>query len=236
MNINSENTMTPLEISCYYGITKNAEVLIRNGADVNATDRYTFKNALICAAMCGNHECVDLLIKSGADVNKRAEHPRSTWGFSHAGDTALMHAAFMRDHRSVNLLIQAGADVNALNSRSESALDEATDVRCVRLLLQSGAKIYTRSMGLKRLDKPSALLLYAAGQRLNGDELETVKEISHEAQRLCLKNLCRQAIREHLLRLDPHTHLFGRVPRLALPHLITEYLLHGVSLDDNDEI
>ena len=236
VNTNSENTMTPLEIACYYGITKNAEVLIRSGADVNATDRYTFKNAIICAAMCGYHECVDLLIRSGADVNKRAERLSASWGFSYAGDTALMHAAFNRDHRSVNLLIQAGADVNALNARSECALDQATDVKCVRLLLQSGAQIYARPTGAKRLDKPSALLLYAAGQRLNSHELETVTKILHEAQGLCLKHLCRQAIREHLLRLDPHMHLFGRVPRLGLPQLISEYLLHGVSLDDIDEI
>ena len=147
-----------------------------------------------------------------------------------------MHAAFMRDHRSVNLLIQAGANVNALNSRSECALDQATDVRCVRLLLQSGAEIYARPTGRKPLDKPSVLLLYAAGQQLNGHELKIVTEILHETQRLCLKHLCREAIREHLLELDPYTHLFGRVPRLGLPRLITEYLLHGVSLDDNDEI
>ena len=235
VNINSESTMTPLEIACYCGITKNVEVLIRSGTDVNATDRYTFKNALICAAMCGHHECVDLLIKSGADVNKPAEGLSATWGFSHAGDTALMHAASMRDHRSVNLLIQAGADVNLLNARGECALDQATDVRCVRLLLQSGAKIYARPTGLKRLDSPSSLLLYAAGQRLSSHELSTVTEVLHEVQTLCLKYLCRETIRKHLLHLDPHTHLFGRVPKLRLPQLITEYLLYNVSLDDNEE-
>ena len=35
--------------------------------------------------------------------------------------------------------------------------------------------------------------------------------------RLHLKHICREAIRKHLLNLDPHTHLFGRVPRLGLP-------------------
>ena len=236
VNINSESTMTPLEVACYHGITKNAEVLIRSGTDVNATDRYTFKNALICAAMCGNHECVDLLIKSGADVNKRAEGLSATWGFSHAGDTALMHAVYMRDHRSVNLLIQAGADVNAFNARGECALDQATDVRCVRLLLQSGAKLYARPRRLKHLDNPSAILLYAAGQRLSSQEFLTVTEGLREVQTLCLKHLCREAIKQHLLHLDPQTHLFGRVPKLRLPKLMTEYLLYNVSLEDNEEI
>ena len=46
-----------------------------------------------------------------------------------------------------------------------------------------------------------------------------------------LKHLCREAIRKHLLKLDPHTHLFDRVPRLGLPSLLTEYLLYDMSLD-----
>ena len=236
VNINSHNTMTPLEVACYHGITTNAEVLIKSGTDVNVTDNYTFKNALICAAMCGNHECVDLLIKSGADVNKPAEGLSATWGVSHPGDTALMHTASMRDHRSVNLLIQAGADVNALNARGECALDQATDVKCLRLLLQSGVKIYARPTGLRCLDSPAALLLCAAGQQLNRHDLSSVTEVLHEVQKLCLKHLCREAIREHLLHLDPHTHLFGRMPKLWLPQLITEYLLYDVSLDDSEGI
>ena len=217
------------------GSSECVNYLLKAAADVNITTDYDC-TAIKCAAQNTNHENLELLIKSGADVNKPAERSSATWGFSHAGYTALMHAAFMRDYRSVNLLIQAGADVNALNSRSECALDQATDVRCVRLLLQSGTKIYPRPTGLKPLDKPSVLLLHAAGQRLNGHELKIATEISHVAQRLRLKNLCRQEIREHLLRLDPHTHLYGTVPRLALPHFITEYLLHGVSLDDIDAV
>ena len=46
-----------------------------------------------------------------------------------------------------------------------------------------------------------------------------------------LKHLCREATRKHLLKLDPHTHLLGRVPRLGLPSLLTEYLLYNMSLD-----
>ena len=35
--------------------------------------------------------------------------------------------------------------------------------------------------------------------------------------------------------MDPHEHLFGRIPRLGLPASMTEYLMYGVSLDDDDD-
>ena len=52
---------------------------------------------------------------------------------------------------------------------------------------------------------------------------------------LSLKHLCRKAIRKHLLELDPHSHLFGRVPKLGLPTLLNEYLLYDVTFENDDE-
>ena len=54
---------------------------------------------------------------------------------------------------------------------------------------------------------------------------------------LNLKHLCRETIRKHLLKLDPHENLFHRVPRLGLPTLISDYLLYNQTLDDekNDD-
>ena len=51
---------------------------------------------------------------------------------------------------------------------------------------------------------------------------------------LNLKHICREAIRKHLLDADPHSNLFGRIPRLGLSGCLTEYLLFKQSLDDND--
>ena len=47
--------------------------------------------------------------------------------------------------------------------------------------------------------------------------------------------MCGEAIRKHLLDLDPHRHLFSRVPRLGLPRSLTEYLLYDMSLDTHSE-
>ena len=60
--------------------------------------------------------------------------------------------------------------------------------------------------------------------------------IHHQNVKLHLKDICREAIRNHLLKLDPHTHLFGRVPRLGLPAALTDYLLFNMSIERNSEV
>ena len=61
-----------------------------------------------------------------------------------------------------------------------------------------------------------------------------LKELKIEKEELQLKHICREAIRKHLLKLDPHQHLFGRIPRLGLPSALNQYLLFGRNLDDGD--
>ena len=89
-------------------------------------------------------------------------------------------------------------------------------------------------------DKTMVLFMYAAGEIINVGSLENLKDsgklsgldvLFEENLKFNLKHLCREAIRKHLLKLDPHTHLFGRVPRLGLPALITSYLLYNCTLD-----
>ena len=50
-----------------------------------------------------------------------------------------------------------------------------------------------------------------------------------------LKHICRQVIRKHLLELDPHQHLFGRVPRFGLPNALNKYLMFNVSLETDKQ-
>ena len=56
----------------------------------------------LCVEECGHNKCVELLIKTGADVNK--------W----CGDRPppLLFAAKYKRHECVRTLIRAGADVN----------------------------------------------------------------------------------------------------------------------------
>ena len=84
--------------------------------------------------------------------------------------------------------------------------------------------------------EPAMMLLYAAGETLEGTEEQKIpEELKFEEEKLQLKHICRMAIREHLLKLDPHQHLFGRIPKLGLPSALNRYLLFNISLEKSGE-
>ena len=59
-------------------------------------------------------------------------------------------------------------------------------------------------------------LVFAAGETLDGIPDEKIPDcLKFDDVQFELKHICREAIRKHLLNLDPHSHLFGRVPRLG---------------------
>ena len=90
------------------------------------------------------------------------------------------------------------------------------------------------------------MVLFAAGEILDGTTLEGKDLLGHDRKvhvpgyllfddlKFNLKHLCREAIRKHLLKLDPHIHLFIRVPELGLPKSLTEYVLYDQTLDKDD--
>ena len=51
---------------------------------------------------------------------------------------------------------------------------------------------------------------------------------------MSLQNICREAIRAHLLKINPNSHLFNRMPRLGLPLSLVNYMLYDVTLDDEE--
>ena len=103
-----------------------------NGTDSNG------HTALWQAASCGHHNCVELLITAGADVNLTFEMKSSSTPLKAAAwngmiscaelliqagadvtkaainlDTPLINAAFKGHHKMIELLLNAGADISA---------------------------------------------------------------------------------------------------------------------------
>ena len=184
-----------------------------------------------------------LLIAVGANVNQKNCN----------GDTPLLwHTCFGR-LKCVKALIEAGADVDATNKELETPLmmsvSTGNNKNVVRALLNKGTNINildnsggnaltflaTYEKGQKRYQE-KFMILFAAGEKINRQaiEAEEQKVPDHLQPQLNLKDICRRRIREHLLELDPHTHLFGRIPRLELRFIITEYLLYNQTLDADD--
>ena len=228
----------------HHSYVKCVNMLIKAGTDVNLQTANGM-TALISVAKWGYVKCMKSLLDAGADVNKRG---------SSTGYTVLILASRFGHCKCVDMILEAGADVNAIDYQGSTALnvpndDDVTEksiVYITKRLLRTGIHINKfRSSGYNALmtilgstKRGAALILYAAGETIETlegtgvDELP--EELKFEDEKLQLKHICREAIRKHLLKLDPHQHLFSRIPRLELPSVVTEYLLFNVSLETRD--
>ena len=74
--------LTPLHYTAAYGHKEIAELLITNGAEVNAMGGRIKWTPLHTAASNGHKEVVDLLIAKGADVNAKDEHGETPLGYA----------------------------------------------------------------------------------------------------------------------------------------------------------
>ncbi|SLM33828.1 P-loop containing nucleoside triphosphate hydrolase [Lasallia pustulata] len=128
---------TPLYYGLLAGVTELVQLLLKNGADVNAQGGF-YGNALEVASVYGHESVVQLLLKNGADVNAQ--------GYGNA-----LQAASAGGHESVvQLLLENGADVNAQGGRYGNALQAASEgghESVVQLLLKNGADVNAQGGG-----------------------------------------------------------------------------------------
>ena len=209
--------------------------LLAAGADVNqmTENRYT---SLMVASKLGHDLCVRLLLEAGADVNVTNKD---------TGDTALITTTWAADRGGVRdveattcikLLLEAGTKINIQNRQGWTALT---------------AHLYLHVLNRhKPPNREMCMVLFAAGDCYYSSNKQFVRpklmEKKHDIEadparmefylapedlKFTLTNICRENIRKHLLDLDPHTHLFYRVPKLGLPKLLSNFLLYGMSLE-----
>ena len=207
---------------------------------------------LMRAAVRGHDKCADILTQAGANVNKI--HTVS-WFYDFS---ALIYAANGGHEKCVRSLIQAGADVNYSHKTNRYLTPLLTaaysgNYTCMQLLLKAGARVNrkypphykvmpfvyrNRNRRLK-----CAMLLFAAGQLLepvgtcdpfrSATQLEVYEYLKQTEDRLSLKHICRETIRKHLINIDPYTNLFDRIPKIGLPRVLADFLLYGISLEEN---
>ena len=220
-----------------FGYVEILKALIEAGADINPLTTLIQDNPLAQAALDRNTECLKILLDAGADVN----HVHNK--------VALAITAISGYDQCMSLLIDAGADVNHKYNNGKSALILSTDncyIKCMKLLIKKGAKVTCVKDSVRHFlnqvsprhqkytGKPWWLLLAAGVDSPLINLLFPKSSFTYPLDReISLTDLCREAIRKHLLQMSP-INLFFRVPKLGLPTLLQEYLLFNVTLDDND--
>ena len=232
----------------YYVVDTGDETLLRAlikaGIDPHFVSKklYDGETVLMKAVIKGNNVFVNLLLEAGANVND----------VSSSGSTALMLAATNCHHECVKPLIKAEVDVDEVDIEGNTVLIYAASrhsVISVRLLLHAGAKVNIFNkmnqnalkhhiMKCGTVNRETIRLLVAAGETLDGatsavpnTQNQLINSADYLEQQNTLKLVCREAIRKHLLVLDPHEHLFHRVPKIGLPAVITSFMLFDLSLD-----
>ena len=121
---------TDLHEAAEAGDIKRVQLLIKEGADINAIS-YEKHLTPLHVALRGGHEKVAMfLIQKGANVN----------AVSYEKNLTPLHEAARGGHEKVAMfLIQKGADVNARDRYGQTPLRKARDRKIVRLLIQKGA-------------------------------------------------------------------------------------------------
>ena len=134
VNVRSQYGYSLLSIAATLGNTSHAKLLLDGGAKMNGD--------LLKAAIKGHDQCVELLLKAGADVNEKGYNTTGlveAFDESNEGDipvevlinaslqdkvkkSAITYAAEEGFHRCVELLIYAGADLNETTTESMTPL------------------------------------------------------------------------------------------------------------------
>jgi ankyrin repeat protein len=157
LNLKCEGT-TPLHVAASHGDIFSTILLVRHGADVNATDGNGF-TPLHCVSgtketvvklqeilrenseiqdkiyiSYNGEDCAKELLQNGANVNQKEI----------MGCTPLHAACKMKHSNLIKIFLENGADINALNNMKQSPLHSCLavgNIEDAELLLESGADL-----------------------------------------------------------------------------------------------
>ena len=253
VNIRNKRGETPLLLATFkeyqrwdlHKQNKCIELLLEAGACVNVADNSGF-TPIIIAASHNHYKQVESFIQAGADVNQRTQAEGDSYRhYLPHGTTALLAAAHYRHAlNTFKVLLKSGAHVNI---RAEPGYNSNATVEPTLNALEM-----TFSGGYQDGGFPTEevlCLLHAAGETTDGtayyefsissttyrNVIDFPECIRQRQSTDTLRETCREAIRKHLLDINPHLNLFMRIPQLGLPTRLAHYLLYDEDLNLREE-
>ncbi|KAJ5066605.1 ankyrin repeat-containing protein [Anaeramoeba ignava] len=145
-NLNITSGATPLFQSCWYNCSPNViDLLLKNNAQPNIE---TLDTPIHAACLGLYPEVVLKLIEAGCEIEKRNNC------------TPIHYASFFCNFDALKILIEHEADVNSLGGNlalhfvsSQVELNDLNSLKCVYLLIKSGADFLSKNNGLLPFDE-----------------------------------------------------------------------------------
>lgn len=117
LNLYNHNGMSVLHMEPILSDLGKIKLLKDNGMDLNIKDIISGRTPLHYAAISGNLEAMQQLIKLGANLNVAC----------HNANTALHYACDSNQEGAVNILLDSGADISLRNRDNKTAQEIAVD-------------------------------------------------------------------------------------------------------------
>ena len=248
VNLKNVDGKTALFFALHYARGTDVKSFLGVGVDVNVEDNGG-KASPVTVAYRKLERCIELLIQAGADVNIQ---DYCGYGVLHYGACITSPNEIISGFES---FIRAGADVNLADPNGTTAMHLLLEhqrycpstMTYVKRFLAAGASVNMADnqgtfidifSSFYRIDQREAKfikLLFAAGDKITKPS-DKVRKVLNVGGQMNLRHLCREAIRKHLLEMDPHENLFRRVPRLGLPAALQSFLLYDKTLDDDNDV
>ncbi|XP_071865780.1 protein fem-1 homolog CG6966 isoform X2 [Bombus fervidus] len=133
----------PLWCAAAAGHLVLVKLLVRNGAQVNATTK-TLSTPLRAACFDGHFDIVRFLVGHGADIEMANRH----------GHTSLMIACYKSHLKIVKYLLHLKANINRKSIKGNTALHDCAEsgsLEVVKVLLEYGARMDVDSYGMSPL-------------------------------------------------------------------------------------
>uniref|UniRef100_A0A8C3T6J2 Ankyrin repeat and SOCS box containing 6 n=1 Tax=Chelydra serpentina TaxID=8475 RepID=A0A8C3T6J2_CHESE len=152
------------------GLVHVAEILLQNGANLSFEDPVTYYTALHIAVLRNQPDMVELLVRRGADINRRDRiHESSPLDLASEEPERLP---------CLQRLLELGADVNAADKNGKTALlhvlassdgIQLHNTENIQLLLEGGADVKATT---KDGDTVFNSIIFLLGETVRGDEEE----------------------------------------------------------------